>query len=60
VTGLLAHAIGGVRDLPIPLWLFYYGGAIVLVLSFVALGVLWRRPRLEGADEGRPLPPALQ
>ena len=60
MTGLLAHAIGGVRDLPIPLWLFYYGGAIVLVLSFVALGVLWRRPRLEGADEGRPLPPALQ
>lgn len=60
MTGLLGHAIGGVRDLPIPLWLFYYGGAIVLVLSFVALGVLWRRPRLEGADEGRPLPPALQ
>jgi uncharacterized membrane protein YwzB len=60
VTGLLAHAIGGVRDLPIPLWLFYYGGAVVLVLSFVALGVLWRRPRLEGAHEGRPLPPALQ
>jgi hypothetical protein len=60
LTGFLAHAIGGVRDLPIPLWLFYYGGAVVLVLSFVALGVLWRRPRLEGADEGRPLPPALQ
>ena len=60
MTGLLAHAIGGVRDLPIPLWLFYYGGAVVLVLSFVALGVLWRRPRLEGADEGRPLPAGLQ
>jgi hypothetical protein len=60
LTGLLAHAIGGVRDLPIPLWLFYYGGAIVLVLSFVALGVLWRRPLLEGADEGRLLPDALQ
>jgi hypothetical protein len=60
LTGFLLHAIGGVRDLPIPLWLFYYGGAIVLVLSFVALGVLWRRPLLEGADGGRPLPPALQ
>jgi hypothetical protein len=58
--GLLLHAIGGVRDLPIPLWLFYYGGAVVLVLSFVALGVLWRRPRLEGSDEGRPLPEGLQ
>jgi hypothetical protein len=32
----------------------------VLVLSFVALGVLWRRPLLEGADEGRPLPETLQ
>ena len=60
MTGLLLHAIGGVRDLPIPLWLFYYGGAVVLVLSFVALGVLWRRPRLEGAEEGRPLPERLQ
>jgi hypothetical protein len=59
LTGLLAHAIGGVRDLPIPLWLFYYGGAIVLVLSFVALGVLWKRPRLEGA-RGKPLPQGLQ
>jgi hypothetical protein len=59
LTGLLAHAIGGVRDLPIPLWLFYYGGAIVLVLSFVALGVLWRRPLLERA-EGKPLPEGLQ
>jgi hypothetical protein len=60
VTGLLLHAIGGVRDLPIPLWLFYYGGAVVLVLSFVALGVLWRRPRLEAAEEGRALPEGLQ
>jgi hypothetical protein len=54
MTGLLAHAIGGVRDLPIALWLFYYGAAIVLVLSFMALGVLWRRARLEGV-EGRGL-----
>jgi hypothetical protein len=60
LTRLLLHAIGGVRDLPIPLWLFYYGGAVVLVLSFVALGVLWRRARLEGADEGKPLPIGLQ
>jgi hypothetical protein len=60
VTGVLAHAIGGVRDVPLPLWLFLYGGAVVLVLSFVALGVLWRRPLLEGTDEGRPLPQGLQ
>jgi hypothetical protein len=43
----LAHGIGGVKDLPVPRWLFYYGGALVLVLSFVALGALWREPLLD-------------
>jgi hypothetical protein len=51
----LAHGIGGVRDPVLPDWLMYYGGAIVLILSFVALGVLWRRPVLEGRGEGRPV-----
>lgn len=55
-----AHGLGGVKDLPVPLWLFYYGGAVVLVVSFAALGALWRRPRLEGHLAGRPLPPPLQ
>jgi hypothetical protein len=32
----------------------------VLVLSFVALGVLWKRPQLEPRADGRPLPPALE
>jgi hypothetical protein len=31
----------------------------VLIVSFVALGVLWRRPRLAG-NHGRPLPDRLQ
>jgi hypothetical protein len=56
VSALLAHGIGGVRDLPVPQWLFYYGGAVVLVVSFLALAALWRRPRLEHAGPGRPLP----
>jgi hypothetical protein len=51
----LAHGIGGVKDLPIPLWLFYYGGAVVLVVSFAALGALWRKPRLD-ENTDRPLP----
>ena len=55
-----AHGIGGVQDLPVPLWLFYYGGAVVLIVSFVALGALWRRPLLERHAPGRPLAPALQ
>ena len=44
---LLAHGIGSLQDPPIPQWLAYYGGAAVLVLSFAALGALWRTPRLE-------------
>jgi hypothetical protein len=56
----LAHGIGAVKDLPLPLWLFYYTGAIVLVVSFVALGVLWTKPRLETSEWERPLPGPLQ
>jgi hypothetical protein len=56
----LAHGIGAVKDLPLPLWLFYYTGAIVLVVSFVALGVLWTKPRLETTTWERPLPDWLQ
>jgi hypothetical protein len=43
----LAHGIGSVQDPPIPMWLAYYGGAAVLVLSFAALGALWKSPLLE-------------
>ena len=50
-----AHGLGGVRDPVIPLWLFYYAASLTLILSFVALGVLWRKPLLEGRDGGRPL-----
>ena len=56
---VLAHGIGGVKDLPVPGWLFLFGGAVVLVVSFSALGILWTRPRLED-DGGRPLPGGLQ
>ena len=43
----LAHGIGNIQDPPIPQWLAYYGAAAVLVLSFAALGALWRSPLLE-------------
>ena len=52
----LAHGIGGVRDLPVPGWLFYWGAAIVLAISFVALWALWQRPLLAEASRGRPVP----
>jgi hypothetical protein len=53
---MLAHGIGGVRDLPVPEWLFFWGAAVVLVVSFLALGALWRRPLLSPAREGKPAP----
>ena len=60
LPSLLAHGVGGVRDLPVPTWLFFWGGSVVLVISFLALGVLWRRPQLESRSGGRPLPAWLQ
>ena len=56
----LAHGIGAVRDLPVPLWLFYYGAGAALIVSFIALGALWKRPVLERLSVGRPLGPRVQ
>ena len=55
----LAHGIGGVRDLPVPESFFFTTAAIVLVVSFVLLGLLWKRPLLEAHADGRSLPRAL-
>ena len=55
---IVAHGIGGVQDLPVPTWLFFWGGAVVLVVSFVALGALWQTPRLAAAAAGRRAPGA--
>jgi hypothetical protein len=54
----LAHGFVVRSDLPIPEWLFGWAAAMVLVVSFVALAVLWPDPRLQ--QEGwRPLPGGL-
>jgi hypothetical protein len=57
VITVLAHAGGllGRADLPIPEWLFGWAAAMVLVISFVALAILWPEPKLE-RDNWRPLP----
>jgi hypothetical protein len=55
-----AHGLGGRLDLPVPIWLFVYGAATVVIVSFVALGVLWKEPRLENKEVGRPLAEPLQ
>jgi hypothetical protein len=52
----LAHGIGGIRDLPVPGWLFFWGAAIVLAVSFLALAVLWKEPLLQRLSHGRALP----
>lgn len=52
----IAHGIvGGRADLPVPLEFFLYGAGIVLVVSFVAIGVLWTKPRLQGGPQQRVL-----
>ena len=51
-----AHGVGGRTDLPLPLWLFTYGAAAALLVSFVALRALWPKPRLAAAAVGTPLP----
>jgi hypothetical protein len=55
-----AHGLGGRLDLPVPIWLFVYGAAIAVIVSFVALGVLWKKARLEKGGPGRALPRVLQ
>jgi hypothetical protein len=54
----LAHGLIQRANLPLPEWLFGWAAAVVLVVSFVALAVLWPQPRLEHAG-WRPLPGRL-
>lgn len=56
VASLLAHGVGERGDLPLPLWLFAYGAGGAVIVSFAALGLLWRRSRLEEERRGRLLP----
>jgi hypothetical protein len=56
----LAHGIGGIRDLPVPESFFFTTAALVLVVSFVLLGALWRRPQLERLARGHELSEPLQ
>lgn len=57
----VAHGIVGKADLPIPVWLFSWTAAIVLVVSFVALSTLWTSPQLQSQQLRRlcSMPPGL-
>lgn len=50
---VLAHGIGGRSDLPLPTWLFANSAVAALLVSFLLLGFLWKRPRLAQAGGGR-------
>ncbi len=53
---LVAHGVGGRSDLPVPFALAVTAAALAIVVSFVALVLLWREPRIHGSRAGRPLP----
>jgi hypothetical protein len=52
---VLAHGIGGARDLPIPLPLTISAAVAALTISFTVLALAWRTPRFEDASD-RPAP----
>jgi hypothetical protein len=54
-----AHGLVQRTNLPIPEWLFGWAAAVVLIVSFAALALLWQEPKLEGRDPFRPLPEGL-
>lgn len=40
-----AHGIGGTNELPVPGWLGAWAATLIVVLSFIALGAMWRTAR---------------
>lgn len=57
---LLAHGIAGRQDLPIPLGFAVTGAGAAVLVSFVAMALVWKTSRLRGDDAGRSLSLGLQ
>ncbi len=55
LLGRLAHGVGNRKDLPVPFAAALAAAVVALVASFVALGALWKKPRLTGREAGRPI-----
>ena len=53
-----AHGLGGRSDLPLPVWMFAYGAAGAIIVSFAALAAFWPVARLQGGVAGVVLVPA--
>ncbi|MEU2119019.1 hypothetical protein ABZ567_25995 [Streptomyces sp. NPDC016459] len=56
----LAHGVGSRHDLPLSPFYAYAGAFAALLVSFLALGLLWSTSRFRGDLAGRPLPAVLQ
>lgn len=57
---ILAHGLGGRADLPLPVWMFGYGAAAAVLVSFAALALFWPTARLEGGTRERPVAPTTR
>ena len=53
---VLAHGIGGAKDLPIPAVYAIAGAVFALAVSFVVLALAWRSARFDATRRGWPLP----
>jgi hypothetical protein len=60
VDGILAHGIGGSKDLPIPVELVVVGGVAALTISFTVLALAWRTPKYDDRPGGLDWPPLIQ
>ncbi|MBV8992507.1 MAG: hypothetical protein JO287_02120 [Pseudonocardiales bacterium] len=56
----LAHGVATREDLPVSATLAVVGAGLVLVITFVVLAMLWRRPQFSGGNAGWPLPAGMQ
>ena len=53
-----SHGVQGRAETPVPFAVFFVAAAVVVIVSFGALGVAWKTPRLE-RDRWRPAPARL-
>jgi hypothetical protein len=53
---VLAHGIGGAKDLPIPAELAIAAAGAALAVSFIVLALAWRAPRYDVTTSGRAAP----
>ena len=60
LTEVLAHGVGTRTDLPIPTSLALAAAGLTVAVSFLAIAVLWRSPRLQDPGSGVPTPNGLQ